>query len=329
MRRVLHVGPCNTPGGMAKVIEILSKNPPEGWTAETWQSHKVGNPIVKYLHHKKMLKRFRSLISTDNKPDVVHIHTAADWSWKRKAQYVKLCNNHSIPCIVHIHSGKFGQWLGSKNSKSAINFRATTNFSHCKIVVLTDGWQNSLSNVIGDCSVINNPVDPSLKMFSVKRKEKQIAMLGRYGKVKGHEFAVELLQKLRREYDSEISMVMTGTNKFSVDGLECHDWISEEEKSKLLESSGILIIPSQFEGQPMVMLEGMHYGLNCLVSDQIIDRPNLVKSAKYGDIEDWFTGVISILENPSDRGQIRAALSQNRIDSINQQWHKIYHSFND
>ena len=70
-----------------------------------------------------------------------------------------------------------------------------------------------------------------------------------------------MLQKLRREYDSEISMVMTGTNKFSVDGLECHDWISEEEKSKLLESSGILIIPSQFEGQPMVMLEGMHYGL--------------------------------------------------------------------
>ena len=29
MRRVLHVGPCNTPGGMAKVIEILSQNPPE------------------------------------------------------------------------------------------------------------------------------------------------------------------------------------------------------------------------------------------------------------------------------------------------------------
>ena len=82
-------------------------------------------------------------------------------------------------------------------------------------------------------------------------------------------------------------------------------------------------------GQPMVMLEGMHYGLNCLVSDQIIDRPNLVKSAKYGDIEDWFNGVISIIENPSDSGQIRAALSQNRIDNINQQWHKIYDSFND
>ena len=39
MRKVLHVGPCDTPGGMAKVIEILSENPPEGWAAETWQSH--------------------------------------------------------------------------------------------------------------------------------------------------------------------------------------------------------------------------------------------------------------------------------------------------
>ena len=54
----------------------------------------------------------------------------------------------------------------------------------------------------------------------------------------------------------------------------------------------------------------------------------MVKSAKYGDIEDWFTGVISILENLVT-GVITAALSQNRIDSINQQWHKIYHSFND
>ena len=34
MRKVLYVGPCNTPGGMAKVIQILSQNPPEGWQAE-------------------------------------------------------------------------------------------------------------------------------------------------------------------------------------------------------------------------------------------------------------------------------------------------------
>ena len=49
MRRVLHVGPCNTPGGMAKVIEILSQNPPSGWVADTWPSHIVGNQITKFF----------------------------------------------------------------------------------------------------------------------------------------------------------------------------------------------------------------------------------------------------------------------------------------
>ncbi|DAC28194.1 MAG TPA: glycosyltransferase, partial [Candidatus Poseidoniaceae archaeon] len=304
-------------------------NPPDGWAAKTWQSHKVANPIGKYLHHKKMIKRFRSLISTAEKPDIVHIHTAADWSWKRKAQYVKLCKIYTIPCVVHIHSGKFSQWLGNKNSKNANSFTAITNFSHCRVVVLTKGWQNELSDLIGQCSVVNNPVDPSLKFTNTIRNEKQIAMLGRYGKVKGHEFAAKLLQKLRQEYDSEISMIMTGTDKFSIDGLECHEWLSEEEKTKLLESSGILIVPSQFEGQPMVMLEGMQFGMNCLVSDQIIDRPKLVNSAKYGDIDDWFNSVISILKNPGDKNDIKAVANQFNIVSINQQWRELYQSLSD
>ena len=47
MRKVLHVGPCNTPGGMAKVIQILSQNPPEGWQAEVLSSHSPKNFIQK------------------------------------------------------------------------------------------------------------------------------------------------------------------------------------------------------------------------------------------------------------------------------------------
>ena len=56
MRKVLHVGPCNTPGGMAKVIEILSENPPEGWAAETWQSHIHSNPIPNISTIEKWLR---------------------------------------------------------------------------------------------------------------------------------------------------------------------------------------------------------------------------------------------------------------------------------
>ena len=81
MRRVLHVGPCNTPGGMAKVIEILSQNPPNGWVADTLDSHSTKGTIAKIKAWRKA-KQF--LWKNAHKYDIIHIHSAADWSYRRK-----------------------------------------------------------------------------------------------------------------------------------------------------------------------------------------------------------------------------------------------------
>ena len=42
MRKVLHVGPCDTPGGMATVMRTLADHSPEGWEAELLPSHAQG-----------------------------------------------------------------------------------------------------------------------------------------------------------------------------------------------------------------------------------------------------------------------------------------------
>ena len=326
MRKVLHVGPCNTPGGMAKVIEILSENPPEGWTAETWQSHIDSNPIAKYFHHRKMVKKLTKLLASNNQPEMIHIHTAADWSWKRKARYVKLCKQFSIPCIVHIHSGKFNDWLGNSNSKNSKNFRDLTSSEHCKVVVLNDGWKVELSGKIGNCVVVNNPVDPKLVFENKGVDSKQILLLGRYDKVKGHDFAIKLLNKLRREYDSNVVMKMTGTGKFDVDGLECYEWVTEEDKLSLIQNSSMLIIPSEYEGQPLVMLEALFCGTPCIVSDRIIDLPKSVTSAKYDDLNDWFNKAVEIFDNPPNRAYINSSAQRYSIESVNQEWQEIYDS---
>ena len=329
MRRVLHVGPCNTPGGMAKVIEILSQNPPEGWIAETLNSHIISNHIAKYLHHRKMLKNFVRMIRSEKKPHVVHIHTAADWSWKRKSRYIAFCEKYAIPCIVHIHSGKFGDWLGEKHSRRSRNFRKITNFSRCKIVVLTDGWQQRLSEQIGDCLVVNNPVDPKLIFDGEKEFKNQLLMLGRYDSVKGHNFAMRLLEKLRCDYDDKLTLVMTGTSKLEAEGLFCYQWVTEPEKLQLIQESRILVIPSKFEGQPLVMLEGLYCGLPCLASDKIIDLPDTVVSAKYNHLNDWCDKVIQILDNPVDRHHIHESVKHLGIKSINKNWFDIYRSLID
>jgi len=326
MRKVLHVGPCNTPGGMAKVIEILSENPPVGWIAETWQSHIEGNAIAKYFHHQKMVKKLTKLVASNNQPEIIHIHTAADWSWRRKARYVELCKKFSIPCIVHIHSGKFSEWLGDSNSSNSKNFREVTSSKHCKVAVLNEGWKTELSRKIGDCFVVNNPVDPKLMFENRTSTPRQILLLGRYDKVKGHDFAIKLLNKLRQEYDSNIVMKMTGTKKFDVEGLECFEWVTEEKKLSLIQNSSMLIIPSEYEGQPLVMLEALYCGTPCLVSDRIIDLPKSVKSAKYDDLNDWFKNAVELFENPPDRANLNSSVQQFTVDSVKQNWQEIYDS---
>ncbi len=330
MRRVLHVGPCNTPGGMAKVIEILSENPPTGWQAETWQSHITSNIIGKFLHHRKMLKGFSRLMKSNTKPDIVHIHTAADWSWRRKSAYVEVCTKHSVPCIVHIHSGNFTNWLGSREAPNAENFRKVTNSENCKVVVLTEGWRDKLSKLIGECIVVNNPVDPKLKYENQSYQRKhQLLMLGRFDAVKGHQFAVDLLTKLRQEYDETLNLIMTGTNRYSGDGLTSKSWVSEKEKLALMQQSKLLIMPSKYEGQPLVMLESLHCGLPCVVSENIMDLPKTVVAAKYNHLDDWFDKVTKILEEPPNTGEIHSAVSHLKIDSINKKWLSIYDSMID
>ena len=56
MRKVLHVGPCNTPGGMATVMQTLAEHPPEGWEANLLPSHAPGGPLAKWRAYSMLVE---------------------------------------------------------------------------------------------------------------------------------------------------------------------------------------------------------------------------------------------------------------------------------
>ena len=324
MRRVLHVGPCETPGGMSKVIEILSQNPPHGWSTSTHTSHTNGNPIQKYLFHRRAVAKFTKLIHNTEKPDIVHIHTAADWSWKRKSRYVKICHKFNVPCVVHIHSGKFDTWLGPYSSNRSDYFRKTTSHKGCQVVVLTKGWQKRLAPIIGQCLVVNNPIDPKLNFqANYVRKAKQLLLLGRDDSVKGHDFALAVFDRLKAN-DPDIELIITGTDRYTRPNVRSERWITEKEKITLLQQASAILIPSRYEGQPMTMLEALYCGLNCVASDNIIDLPSTVTKAKFGDLDDWVKKVTTILESPQPAKLLHDSVEENSIDKINQKWQSVY-----
>ena len=118
MPKVLHIGPCDSPGGMANVMRILAEHPPEGWQAELLSSHVVGSPWAKWRAYRKARATLiKMLQDPKRKPDVVHLHTAADWSWYRKTKFLGILQRNGTPTIAHIHSGQFDTWLNSCSSR--------------------------------------------------------------------------------------------------------------------------------------------------------------------------------------------------------------------
>ena len=103
-------------------------------------------------------------------------------------------------------------------------------------------------------------------------------------------------------------------------------WISEEEKLRLLQSASLLLVPSAFEGQPLVVLEAMSSGLPVLVSDRLLSMPEGVEVAPFEDTEHWVEKVLQMFENPPLSSQLVAQSKPYQIHAVARRWSEIYTS---
>ena len=286
MRRVVHVGPLMAPGGMSSVIKLLASNPPQGWRASSCNTYSRRGKLQK-------LRRWRIARNEikNGDFDLVHIHCASDWSYKRKLSIAKVAN---APVVFHIHSGRF-----DIDTKSDLN--------KYQVVCLSESWSERLKPLVGDSISVPNPVNP-VPQERVDREEFTLLM-GRNDPVKGHAFAYSLgLDDLR----------VTGVEN-APEGVTALGWVSEEEKWRLLQSAGCLIVPSEYEGQPMVILEALSVGCPVVASSNIPDLPDCVRVVDLDDKPGWRDAI----ENPTTQG-LEEAVAKHRVDIVSKQWGEIY-----
>jgi polysaccharide biosynthesis protein VpsI len=326
MPKVLHIGPCDSPGGMANVMRILAEHPPEGWDAELLASHVAGSPWAKWRAYRRARSTLIGMLKDPKrKPDVVHLHTAADWSWWRKRRFAYLAHGAGSKVVVHIHSGKFDTWLNSCSLRKQRLIRDTLQRPMTTGVVLSNAWKSRLESQLGELLVVFNPIKPGLEPPTEPRSKNNLLLLGRNSAVKGHDFAIELSNHLRSEFP-ELTLTLTGRNLAEPNWIRALGWVTEDEKLRLLQNSTILLVPSEYEGQPMVVLEALACGLPVCVSDRLVDIPKGVEAADYGDIEHWAKVISGLLKSPPDAITLLESSQPYRIESISNEWKRVYES---
>ena len=323
MPKVLHIGPCETPGGMANVMRILAEHPPEGWEAELLSSHVTGSSWAKWRAYRKARKTFIQILNDPiQRPDIVHLHTAADWSWWRKRRFAQLTHKAGVANIVHIHSGQFDTWLGTPDSRRSRKLKSSLQINQSKTVVLGVGWKNILEPYIGEVECMNNPVAAHILPSSVERDEFHLLLMGRDDPVKGHQFAITVCEKVREKYP-QLKVTMTGITSSPHDWLSARGWVEDSEKLHLLQTASLLLVPSAFEGQPLVILEALTCGLQVLASDRVIS-PEQMKSIPYQDEDAWVSSICEMLESSKDRTPQVVQTDEFQIESISLQWGAFY-----
>ena len=322
MRKVLHVGPCNTPGGMATVMHTLAEFPPEGWEAELLPSHAPGGLWAKWRAYRRARKElYRRCSDHAAKPDVVHVHTAADWSWRRKQRLIQAVRQYAVPVVLHLHSGRFDQWLGPPEGTRAQRFRQFATDHQLTVVVLSDPWKQRLSPSTGPCVVVGNPVHPRFAPPSTPRATHHLLLMGRNDPVKGHDFAIQVASRLKEDFPS-LELTMTGRDRSEHVFVNPLGWISEEQKLDLLRSASVLLLPSSHEGQPLVALEAAACGLPVLAHEDLHSLPDGTFTTG-PSVDDWVETLRELLSSPPVLGQ---AVKEHSVEAVRARWASIYDS---
>lgn len=319
-KTVLHVGPVDTRGGMATVIRILCENPPEGWRTDTLATHTEGSIVSKFLYWRKARRQLIDRLK-QAPPDLVHIHTASDYSWWRKRRVALICNKANVPVIMHIHSGRFLKFCEEKSGKDVKKICQMKNLS---VVTLSQSWHENLKKWIGESMIIHNPVDLSLKMDNVERKKNQILFMGRDSPSKNIALVIDIIEMARKS-NPELQLFIGGISADSPLAKMHSDkewffplgWVDDEKKQKLLNESTMLLIPSEVECQPMVVLEALASGLPVIGSQAVaetLSEAGLILPSL--DLQLWSESLLKMLENKKLEEFSKAGLELSKSYSI-------------
>lgn len=317
MPHVIHVGPCDSPGGIRTVMRTLAEHPPEGWTASLLASH-APTRVAMLRAARKAARALRRL--PDDASTLVHLHAASDWSLRRKLRLAAVCK---APVVLHLHSGDTARWLQA-SAKRVDRIRSAIQRHVDAVVVLDSAWKDVLEPLLGSVDVVPNPVHPMHQPAEGGHQESErLLVMGRDAVVKRRDFALDVLASVRQQRPS-VHLHLTGGHPQEGDGWTRHGWLSEAERLALLHNSSVLLLPSRFEGQPLAALESLACGIPVIADADLVGLPETVARPSEATVEAWTTAVLETLSSSVDTDVLAASVAHHAVERVASRWTEVY-----
>ncbi len=236
---------------------------------------------------KKPISCFFELVKfyKKNKFDLIHLQTGST----AEVMYVfPFIIFNKIKLISHSHNGKGKSKVTNNFFKPLLNM-ITSKYLACSLVACDWLFGKKRRN---DCVIINNGIDTDRFKFNADSRkyirekynvENKIVIgnIGRFSTQKNHDFLIDIFNELHKK-NSNYFLMLIGVGdtesqiKEKVNKLNLNDSVlflgKQMETEKFYSSFDIFLMPSLYEGLPVVGIEAQCSGLNCYFSDTIDEQ---------------------------------------------------------
>lgn len=303
----------NHPGGISAVVQYWSENIEN---LQYYPIYRTGGKFTKGWWFATSYIRLFLRLCTDRRVRIVHLHTAADGSFKRNSQLIRMIRPFGKRIILHIHASRFKDFFEEASDKERKDILKTFE-STDRLIVLSESWKKwFISKGIpeGKITILHNITPEPTLIPQARTNDGRLHLLfmGEIGQRKGIFDILRALRDHKEEILGKIELRIGGNRNedrlraaIKEYGLEdsviFEGWVSGEKKTRLLNWADVYILPSFNEGLPISILEAMSYGCP-VISTPVGGIPEVVRDngtlVTPGDSEEIFRAIAKYVDNP-------------------------------
>ena len=152
------------------------------------------------------------------------------------------------------------------------------------------------------------------KELKINKEEVLIGHIGRFMSQKNHEFLIDVFKEIVN-MSSNYKLLLIGDGelqhfiKNKVHNLNLDDKViftgNISNVYEMYQAMDLFVLPSLFEGLPVVGIEAQANGLNCLFSDTISKEVDITNNVKYMSLNDskkeWANKIIELCKYPRNK----------------------------